>query len=108
MILWGMEKLCTAKSIIKTNIPIFIGACLCIYFSYHIYYGERSLSRLSEIQKEIDSQARDLDVVLKDRAELSYRVSLLRPKSISKDILDEQARILLGYSMENDIVIVGN
>ncbi|MGH1455442.1 MAG: FtsB family cell division protein [Alphaproteobacteria bacterium] len=81
---------------------------MCLYFSYHTYYGERSQVHLDDLSIKLDlkkTEAQELSLV---RTSLEKKVAMLRPASLSKDMLDEQARFMLGFSSSDDILIIGN
>ena len=74
------------------------------YFSYHVISGERGLLSLMDLSKKVEESSRKLDVTSAERLKIENRVSLLRDESLDLDLLDEQARRLLGYAGENEVI----
>ena len=90
------------------NFPFFIGVCLCMYFSYHMVSGERSYARLSQLDISYKSQEMVLSGFVRERSDLEVTVSMMRPSSLSSDVLEENARFILGYQMNDEISLLGN
>ena len=91
----------------KLVVPV-VCAVLASYFLYHSQigrYGSRSLSELED--KSIQLEFR-LAAIRIEREKLENRVLLLKPGSIEKDMLDEQARYHLNLLQEDEITIFLN
>lgn len=78
------------------------------YFFYHVISGENGLLSMIEVQKKVTEAKTELDYVSAERLRLENRVALLRDESIDPDLLDEQARRLLGYVAEDETVYIKN
>lgn len=78
------------------------------YFCYHAVSGERGLLSLVELSKKVEAAKMNLDIATSERIQLEHRVSLLRDESLDLDLLDEQARNLLGYVGTDEIVYTNN
>lgn len=70
---------------------------LCAYFSYYSLFGERSFSRLQDLENQIYAVEQELSSYEADVARLSARVENMRPGSVDKDLLEERVRYMLGY-----------
>ncbi len=70
---------------------------LLAYFCYHAVSGDRGLLALMKLSNQVEQSRQELDNVNFERLKLEHRVSLLRDESLDLDLLDEQARKLLGY-----------
>ncbi|MDX2050009.1 MAG: septum formation initiator family protein [Rickettsiaceae bacterium] len=79
-----------------------------LYFSYHTIYGNRGILAKYEIQKLIDESSAELDKLRSERIKLEHKVKLLRPDSLDKDMLEEQAKKILGIAKDNEEVIIQN
>ncbi|MGH1403233.1 MAG: FtsB family cell division protein [Alphaproteobacteria bacterium] len=101
-----MTKLSTALHLFKRNLPIFIGLSLCIYFSYHTIAGERNYGRLLSLQKTASEKEQSLAGIQAQRDALENKVAMLRPDSISADMLEEQVRVMLGYKHKDEISVI--
>ncbi len=102
-----MKQLLQHNDLVRKNMLTLIGLGLCFYFSYHLLQGERSYFRYLSLQQTVSDMKRDHDRLKGDRADLESRVSMLRSGSIDKDLLEERARIVLGYRNqgEKDILL---
>jgi len=90
----------------KHNIPLFIGVCLCVYFSYHISFGRYSYPQLVSLKPVAIEKAGKLDSLKEITAALEQKVTLMRPATLSSDLLEEQIRYVLGYNKNGEIVIL--
>jgi cell division protein FtsB len=85
-----------------------IGVCLIVYFVYHAVQGDRGLIAFWQLSKQVNQAESTYSIVRQKRAELQNRVILLNPYSLNGDMLEERARLMLGYSRSDEIVIFIN
>ena len=64
--------------------------------------------RMFSLQSQIETLTAERDSLIVQREALEKKVSMMRPGSLNKDLLEERARVVLGYKKENDIIILGN
>jgi cell division protein FtsB len=81
------------------------GAALMAYFAYHAVQGDRGLIAWWKLRYEIEKTDLALADVTAERHALERRVSLLRPESLDRDMLEERARIMLGFVHPQDRVV---
>ncbi|MCB1592568.1 MAG: septum formation initiator family protein [Alphaproteobacteria bacterium] len=81
---------------------------MTVYFSYHVAYGVRSYTQLQTLQAEVVSREQKLFEVRSDREMLESRVRMMRPGSLSRDLLEERARTILGYKSADEFLLLGN
>ena len=82
-----------------------LGICAVIYFAYHVVHGDRGLFALNQLNKRVEA-ARGIQAETSlMRRKLEERVSLLHPRSLDPDMLDERVRFMLNYAHPNDLVI---
>ncbi len=86
--------------------PLFIGLCLCAYFSYHAMFGKYGYIQIQNLAPIAAAKEMQLKALTDKSSNLEVKVSLLRPDSLSVDILEEQIRLILGYSYDDEIVII--
>lgn len=103
-----MNKLLQHRSLIRENIVVLVGLCLCFYFSYHAVQGERSFIRLLSLDRAIMVLEKDQQAIASDRIVLEEKVHAMRPGSISKDLLEERVREVLGYRHPDEIELKSN
>jgi cell division protein FtsB len=85
-----------------------IGVCLIVYFVYHAVQGDRGLIAFWQLSKQVNQAESTYSIVRQKRAELQNRVILLNPYSLNGDMLEERARLMLGYSRSDEVVIFIN
>jgi cell division protein FtsB len=78
---------------------------LLTYFVGHTIYGSRGLLKYLELEDKIEKQLTELDELKAERLSTEHKVTLLRPGSIDKDLLEERSRDVLGYSSRDELVI---
>ncbi|MDY0028565.1 MAG: septum formation initiator family protein [Pseudobdellovibrionaceae bacterium] len=103
-----MKQLLEHKYLVRKNILTIVGMGLCFYFSYHLISGQRSYVRYLTLQQSISALEVENSTLKSERVSLESRVSMLRPASINKDLLEERARLVLGYRAENEKDILFN
>ncbi len=103
-----MDTLANIRFAFRRNLPLWIGVCLCLYFSYHIVSGQRSYFHLSQLNLSLQQKAYTLSLLEQKHQDMEKKVMLMRPNSLSIDMLEEQIRLLLGYNLNNEILVVDN
>lgn len=81
-------------------------ACALFYFAFHAFHGERGVFALFQNQHQLMEVERELEATRAERMTLEKRVGGLRVNSLDLDLLDEQARNMLGLSKENEMIMV--
>jgi len=78
------------------------------YFSAQALTGERGLLNGTERHQELAARRAELAELEATRTELRARVDGLSPEHLSVDMLEERARVVLGYARPDDYVIRQN
>lgn len=81
------------------------GAALIAYFGYHAVQGDRGLIAWWNLRHEIEKADYELAMVSVEKKVLEHRVSLLRPESLDRDMLEERARAMAGVVHPDDLII---
>ena len=102
-----MRQLLEHNDLVRKNLLTLVGLGLCFYFSYHLLQGERSYFRLLSLQQNVTDMKKQNESLKLEHEALETRVSMLRSGSIDKDLLEERARIVLGFRNqgEKDIMV---
>ena len=79
--------------------------CLIGYLSWHAIHGERSFSQAERLSERTEALEAERDRVRGERLALDGRVALIRPESIDPDLLEELARVKLGFVHPDDVVL---
>lgn len=85
---------------------LFVGGIS--YFVYHAITGNRGLLAFITLSQQIEQKSEELAVIRVERLNLEHRVTLMRPNSLDLDLVDEQARRLLGYAAPTEKVVFLN
>ncbi len=90
---------------IKPYVPTALFAFLIFYFGVNALTGERGLLTDHRRENLLVSRTAELRRVSAEREELQTRARLLSSGSLSRDLLDERARSILGFTDPRDYVI---
>lgn len=74
------------------------------YFCYHLVSGDKGALAMIQLQQRIESSEIELARVSQERHLLEDKVSRLSANNLDLDLLDEQARRILGYAQKDEIV----
>lgn len=91
----------------KAAVPV-VCACAMAYFGFHLVEGQRGLHAYGRLNAEIARAQAALAETSAERRRLERRVALLRSDGLDIDMLDEQARLMLGLVRPDELVIFGN
>ncbi|XVN43490.1 MAG: septum formation initiator family protein [Candidatus Rickettsia vulgarisii] len=91
----------------KTILNVFLFLLLA-YFVFHSIYGNRGIIAYFSLNRKLEKAYSELETLKAERVELEHRVKLLRPESLDKDMLDQEARRILGMALPNEQVFTAN
>lgn len=78
---------------------------LVVYLGVQALTGERGLLSGSTRDARLAASEAQLTSLREQRADLEVRVRYLKADSLSRDLLEERARVVLGFSDPRDYVI---
>lgn len=78
------------------------------FFGWHAINGERGLKARAEYERRIAGLKTELDQLKAENAGWQRRTALMRTDAVDKDLLEEEARQLLGKVNKRDLVIFTN
>lgn len=78
---------------------------LVAYLGVQALTGERGLLSGGERDAMLALRQQQLDTLLAERHDLEARARLLRDENLSRDLLEERARAVLGYADPRDYVV---
>jgi cell division protein FtsB len=96
------------KRRIRHIITPFLFLCVLIYFGYHLIQGRHGVVAYWQLKEELHKTQNKLTALQNEYDNLQHHVNMLHPDSICPDLLDEQARKILGYSSSNEIVVLNS
>ena len=92
------------QNLAASIVPLFC-ACFVVYLGFHALYGDLGLITMMRLNTEIESLEFELAAKREESEILARRIRLLRPESLDIDLLEERARIQLGFARNKDLVI---
>lgn len=78
------------------------------YFVFHCIYGNKGVIAYLKVNRQLEKAYDELKLLQAERVELEHNVKLLRTESLDKDMLDEQARKVLGIAAPSEQVFNTN
>ncbi len=103
-----MNRLGRLHQNFSRHLLLFAGMALSLYFSYHTVYGERSYAHLLHLNTVAMEKGAALQDVSAERAALERHVKMMRPETLSMDLLEERARTVLGYKHPDEFLVFRN
>jgi cell division protein FtsB len=92
---------------ILTAIGLYLFAGLFVgYFAVNAFTGRHGLRAQQDLDVQMASMQKELGELKAERAGLERRVALLRADRIDPDMLEERARVLIGYVDPRDLVLL--
>lgn len=99
------------QQVIKNNKQSFTGylgdlfLLLCLsYFVFHAFSDDNGFFALAKLSKSVEESQIKLDVLNAERLYYQHKTSMLSDESLDLDLLDEQARTLLGYAHKDEMI----
>lgn len=80
-------------------------AVLMFYFGFQALTGDRGLLSLAQRNELLVEKRAKLAELRAQRSELEARARLMHGEAVSRDLVEERARYLLGFSDPRDYVI---
>ena len=90
---------------LRPYLPTTLLVLLIVYFGLNAFIGDRGLLTSNQRNEALVAKTRELAQVRAERQDLEMRARLLRDTSLSRDLLEERARSLLGFADPRDYVI---
>ena len=90
---------------LKPYLPTAGLALLVLYLGIQALTGERGLLSGPERHRLLDQREAQLASLTEARAELETRVRHLRSDRLSRDLLEERARVVLGLVDPRDVIV---
>ncbi len=90
---------------LRPYLPTAALAFLIAYFAIHAFTGDQGLLTSGQRSETLIAKSRELAALKVQRQDLEVRARLLRDQSLSRDLLEERARFLLGFADPRDYVV---
>jgi cell division protein FtsB len=79
---------------------------LIFYCAYQAINGERGVSALFYFSKKYNNLKEEIETLRAERLSIENKVNALKSESLDIDLLDEQARRVLGYAHEGETIYI--
>jgi len=90
---------------LRPYLPTALFAVFIFYFGVHALTGDRGLLTGERREETLAARTQELERLKAERESLETQVRLLSDNNLSRDLLEERARTLLGYADPQDYVI---
>ena len=87
--------------------PVVI-VTMMVYFTYHIFQGQRGVLAWIRLDKKLNEQEITLNALTKEKEYLEKEAYLLRPDSLDIDLLEEKSRQVLNFAHPDEVVVQVN
>ncbi len=78
---------------------------MMFYLGFHAVSGERGLFALFKESRKLELLSAELASIRENRAEMEKKIKLMSNNSLDLDMLDEQARTILGLAGKDEVVL---
>lgn len=89
----------------KPYLPSVLILLAVLYFGVHGLTGERGVLSGKSREALLHKRQAELSHLLEERQDLEVRVRYLRSSSLSRDLLEERARAVIGFADPRDYVV---
>ena len=90
---------------LRPYLPTAALVFLIAYFAIHAFTGDQGLLTSGQRSETLIAKSKELAALKAQRQDLEVRAHLLRDQSLSRDLLEERARSLLGFADPRDYVV---
>lgn len=94
------------RTVLSALLLYALSGAASTYFIWHALNDERGLKTQEDYERQIASLRQDLQNLQKESRGWERKISLLRGKTIDRDLLDEEARARLGRVDPDDLVVM--
>ncbi len=101
-----MQSRSRLQSILATLALHAAAAAMIGYFAYNAYTGEYGLMARRNYDQDMQRLQGELAAITAQRKAMEHKVSLLDPRRLDPDMLDEQGRRELNFINAKDIVLL--
>lgn len=100
-----LRNLTQSEWLRKSRFPLVVFG-LMYYFGSSLMTGENGYYAKQRTTAELENKRAELETLRATRDALDKKVALLSPGHLDRDLLDEQARAVLGLADKRELVII--
>ena len=101
----GMVKRRRLRAILIPLVLYCVSGAVSSYFVWHAVHGNRGLKTKEEYRVQMNALQAERNELTGERKALERRIAMLRAESVERDILEEEALVLLARVHRNDVVV---
>jgi hypothetical protein len=94
------------RSIFIAVALFFLTGAAGAYFVWHALNGERGLNAKVAYEAKIKQLTAELNGLVAARERLERRVGMMQTDQVERDLLEEEARLVLGRVGKSDLVVL--
>lgn len=93
------------RAILFPLILLSVSGPLAGYFVWHAINGQRGIKAKEEYLAQMEVLNGERRALQQEKTSLERRIAMLRGESVDREIIEEEARTVLGRVHKNDVVI---
>lgn len=90
---------------VRPYVPAALFAVLIFYFGVSALTGDRGLLSHARLNAALVARTHQLQALRAERVQLQTEVRLLSDTNLSRDLLEERARTILGFADHRDYIV---
>jgi cell division protein FtsB len=102
----GMGPSFALRRLARRMAVLLLCAGALVYFGGHALYGDHGIHAYLRLSDRVVALAGEKAALHAERERLEHRARLLRPESLDPDMLDEQARGVLGFGGPDEVIVL--
>lgn len=95
------------RSVLVALALYLVSGAIVSYFLFHAQHGARGLEARGTLQESVSEIEAELAGLVAERKLWEQRLALVRDESVDRDLLEEHARDMLGWTHRNDVIVMG-
>ena len=99
-----MNNYLLRKKFVSNSITI-LTFIIFVFFSSHIFFGERSVWKIFSLNSKIVASNKDYNKLINNKKNIMTEINLLRDNNLDSDYISEISYELLGLIQSDQIVI---
>jgi len=93
------------RAIVFPLVLFTVSGAVASYFVWHAINGERGMKAKEDYLAQMEVLTAERTALQKEKVALERRISMLRSATVDRELLEEEARVVLGRVHRNDVVI---
>lgn len=91
---------------LKSFFTALLFSGIIFYFCYHMISGGRGILAYFKLNSQMLALESELETTRAERLTIEHKSNLLKSNSLDLDLLEEQAKRVLGYAKPKEILVI--